>query len=287
MALAKPLFDRAKSEKWAIGAFNVCNLETLRAVVFAAVKLRSPVIIEASDGEINFIGKTELFYLVRIYEHQTGIPIILNLDHASTKESCLEAINLGFDYVHFDGSKLPLMENIQITKEIVAAAHAKNILVEVEFNSITGSSADHRSENISTYQNKSLYTDPAAAQKFIADTGADTLASFIGNAHGLYQNQKLIDIPRLREIARVLPNTYLSLHGGSGIPAEDIKSAIQNGIVKINVNTELRLAYRDTLKQTLSASAEIAAYKLMVPVIENLQKIVESKITLFGSAGKI
>lgn len=286
MALAKPLLNRAKQEKWAIGAFNACNLETLKAIVSVAVKLRSPIIIEASDGEVGFVGKTELFYLIRIYEHQTGIPIILNLDHAPTKESCLEAINIGFDYVHFDGSKLPLAENIQITKEVVAAAHAKNILVETEFNSITGSSADHRSENISTYQNKALYTDPVAAKQFIAETGADTLASFIGNAHGLYQNQKLIDIPRLREIARALPNTYLSLHGGSGISAEDIKQAIQNGIVKINVNTELRLAYRDALKQVLSQTSEIAAYKFMPPVIESIQKIVESKITLFGSAGK-
>lgn len=287
MALAKPLLDRAKQEKWAVGAFNVCNLEALKAVVSAAVKLRSPIIIEASDGEVNFIGKTELFYLIRVYEHQTGLPIILNLDHAPTKESCLEAISIGFDYVHFDGSKLPLAENIQITKEVVAAAHAKNILVEAEFNSITGSSADHRDENISTYQNKALYTDHAAAKQFIAETGADTLASFIGNAHGLYQNQKLIDIPRLQGIAKVLPNTYLSLHGGSGISPEDIKSAIQNGIVKINVNTELRLAYRDTLKKVLSETNEIAAYKLMTPVIVAVQQIVESKIQLFGSAGKV
>lgn len=287
MALAKPLLDRAKQEKWAVGAFNVCNLETLKAVVSAAVKLRSPIIIEASDGEVNFIGKTELFYLIRICEHQTGIPIVLNLDHAPTKESCLEAISIGFDYVHFDGSKLPLTENIQITKEIVAIAHAKNILVEAEFNSITGSSADHRDENISTYQNKALYTDPAAAKQFIAETGADTLASFIGNAHGLYQNQKIIDIGRLQQIKSALPDAYLSLHGGSGISAEDIKQAIQNGIVKINVNTELRLAYRDTLKQILATNTEIAAYKFMAPVVENIQKIVESKIQLFGSAGKV
>lgn len=283
---AKTFFEPAKREGFAIGAFNAANLETIKAVIGAAQKLQSPVMIEASDGEVNFIGKKQLVALVREFEQESGIPIFINLDHAPTKGSVLEAIDAGFDYVHFDGSKLPYDENVRITKELADAAHAKGVLIEGEMDAITGSSADHTKEQVAGYQDNRLYTDPEKAKAFVAATGIDTFASFIGNAHGVYQGEKRIDVERLRDINHALPATFLSLHGGSGIPASDIKQVIQNGVVKINVNSELRIAYKKSLREVLASSDEVAIYKLMPPVIEAVQKIVEEKIQLFGSVGK-
>ena len=287
MNKAQQLFERARSEGFAIGAFNAANLETIKAIVGAARRLSSPVMIEASDGEVNFIGKKQLIVLVRVFEQESGIPILLNLDHAPTKESVLEAIDAGFDYVHFDGSKLPYEENVEITKELAQRAHAKGILIEGEMDAITGSSADHTKEDVSAYQDAALFSDPEKSRIFVEATGVDTFASFVGNAHGLYKGEKRIDAARLQSIRAATPHTFLSLHGGSGIPDQDIRAAIADGVVKINVNSELRVTFRKALEEALAASDAVAIYKLMPPVIESVQQIVENKIQLFGSAGKI
>lgn len=286
MGRTQELFEKARQGNFAIGAFNAANLETMKAIVGAAVKLRSPVMIEASDGEANYIGKKQLVALVRAFKQDVGIPILINLDHAQTKESVLDAIDAGFDYVHFDGSKLPYEENVQITKELADAAHAKGILIEGEMDAITGSSEDHTTEQVKGYQDSRFYTDPEKARAFVEATGVDTFASFVGNAHGLYRSEKRIDLGRLRAIRSTLPAIFLSLHGGSGIPDEDIRAAIANGVVKINVNSELRIAYRNALRDVVASSDAVAIYKLMPPVIAAVQKIVEEKIRLFGSAGK-
>lgn len=287
MSNAKTWFERARQRGFAIGAFNAANLETIKAIVGAGLSQKSPVMIEASDGEVNFIGKKQLVVLVRSFEQETGIPIVLNLDHAPTKDSVLEAIEVGFDYVHFDGSKLPYEENVRLTRELANVAHAKGILIEGEIDAIAGSSADHTADQVTNYQDTRLFTDPNKARAFVEATGVDTFASFIGNAHGLYQGEKHIDIERLRAISQELPTTFLSLHGGSGIPENNIQQAIQNGVVKINVNSELRIAYKETLREVLISSDEIAIYKFMPPVIAAVQKIIEQKIQLFGSAGKV
>ncbi len=284
---AKDVLDKAKHGGYAIGAFNAANLETIKAIVNAAMSQQSPVMIEASDSEADFIGKKQLVALVRIFEQENGIPILLNLDHAQTKDSVLEAIEAGFDYVHFDGSKFPYEENVRITKELAVVAHTKGILIEGEMDAIAGSSADHTAEPAAAYQNTVPYSDAVKAQEFVSAVGVDTFAAFIGNVHGLYAGEKKINLPRLQIIRAALPTTFLSLHGGSGIPASDIKVAIGSGVVKINVNSELRVAYRDALRRILSDSQEVAIYKLMPPVITAVQKIVEEKIRLFGSAGKL
>lgn len=286
MNKAKLWFEKARNEGFAIGAFNAANLETIKAIVQAGASQKSPVMIEASDGEVNFIGKKQLVALVRVLEQESGIPILLNLDHAPTKESVLEAIDVGFDYVHFDGSKFPYDENVKISKELADAAHAKGILIEGEIDAIAGSSTDHTGEQVAGYQDNRLYTDPEKAKAFVEATDVDTFASFVGNAHGLYQREKRIDVERLRAISHALPATFLSLHGGSGIPESDVKAAIASGVVKINVNSELRVAYRKVLQETLTASGEVAIYKLMPPVIGAVQKIVEQKIELFGTVEK-
>ena len=290
---ASEWLKRAKKEKFAIGAFNAASIETLKAVVSAAKKLRSPVIIEASYSEVEFIGMRELTATVRALERDTGVPILLNLDHAPTLVSCQNAINSGFDLVHFDGSKLPYEKNLEIAKIVTGIAHEKGILVEGEIdniNALGASSSDHRHTNIETVRDEKLYTDPKLAASFVKETKVDIFASFIGNVHGLYSEAKTLQMDLLLKIAEGLPDTFLSLHGGSGIPAEQIKEAITIGIVKINVNSELRVAFRDALKKTLEEEPmkdEVAIYKIMPEAIAAMQRIVEEKILLFGSAGKI
>lgn len=291
MSKAKHWFERAANEKFAIGAFNAGSLETLKAVVGAAKKLQAPVMIEASHGEVEYFGIKELVGVVRTLEQSNGVTILLNLDHAPTFEDCKQAIEAGFDYVHFDGSKLPVEENITICKEVVALAHGKEILVEGEMDHIEGSSADHRND-VDGYRTQmsdfSKYSDPVTAKSFIERTGVDTFASFVGNIHGLYPGPKRINVDLLAKIKQMLPNTFLSLHGGSGIPGEDIQAAINLGVVKININSELRVAFRDKLREVLQRKedSEVAIYKIMPEAISVVQMIVEEKIRLFGSIGR-
>jgi ketose-bisphosphate aldolase len=279
--------QRAQQENFAIGAFNVANLETLKAIVNAAQKLRSPVIIEASPGESSFMGIPQLMALIDVYRDETNLPIFLNLDHAVEVEPATDAIRAGFDLIHFDGSTLPYEENIAKTKEVVALAHAQQLLVEGEMDHIQGSSADHRSESLKDVVDSSLYTDPEKAQAFVQETHIDIFAAFFGNVHGVYQDQPQLDIERIKKISERL-TCFLSLHGGSGIPDDQVRAAIQSAnIVKVNVNSEMRIAFRDTLRERLNTSDEVATYKIMPEVIEAVQQVVETKINVFGSAGTV
>lgn len=280
---------RAQAGKFAIGAFNGASMETFRAIVQAAKKLSSPVIIEASHGEVAFFGMNEMVAAVRALEKDFKIPVILNLDHAPDLESCLRAMEAGFDYVHFDGSKMPYEENMRIAKLVVGSAHKKGIPVEGEMDRIGGASADLRQQPASDFQRLTPFTNPERAKQFVGETGIDTFASFVGNVHGLYSGQKNIDLNLLKKIRETISAKFLSLHGGSGIPDSQIKEAIKEGIVKINVNSELRVAFTNELKKTLNepGQKEVAVYNLMPKTIEAVQKIVEEKIKLFGSAGKI
>lgn len=282
----KELLIKAKTQGYAMGAFNVANLETLKAVTQAASKLRAPILIEASDGEINYIGIKQLVALKKVYQEEAGIPIILNLDHGKDFEACKTAIENNFDYIHFDGSKFPWEENIAIAKEVVKLAHAKNIPVEGEFTHIEGSSADHTTEDATKYNKAEYYTDPEKAKEFVAKTGIDVLASFIGNSHGIYATEKRLDLNVFKKITEALPNMFFSLHGGSGVNNEDVKAAIKMGIVKVNINSEMRIAFKMTLQDTLNKSNEIAVYKITPTAIQAVQDVVERKIKLFGSDGK-
>lgn len=277
---------KAQEENFAIGAFNVANLETLKAVIQAAQAVNSPVIIEASPGESTFVGVTQLKALIDAYRDETGLPIFLNLDHALELEPINASIAAGFDLIHFDGGTLPIEENITTAKDVVAAAHAKGLLVEGEMDHIQGSSADHRNTSLEDILDSSKYTDVDKAEAFVAETGVDIFASFFGNVHGVYAEPPTLDIERIRTISDRL-GCYLSMHGGSGIPDEQVRAAVQAAnIVKINVNSEMRIAFRDTLRDILNTTDEVATYKIMPPVIEAVQEIVEAKMHVFGSAGK-
>lgn len=283
---ALEILQKAKEGAYAIGAFNVSSIETLKAVTQAAQKLKSPIIIEASDGEVNYIGIKELVALVNLSRQETGLPIILNLDHGKDFETCKKAIEAGFDYVHIDTSKLPLEENVAIAKEVVKLAHAHGVLVEGEMDHIEGSSEDHTKEDPTKYQKAGMYTDPQKARDFVERTNIDVFASFIGNLHGLYTNEIRLNLELLDKIQKALPNAFLSLHGGSGINDDDVRQAVKSNIVKVNVNSELRIAYKLSLQESLNSSNEVAIYKFTPPAIKAVQDVVERKIHLFGSVNR-
>lgn len=255
--------QKAFQEHFALGAFNLDNLEILKGVAVAAKNLSAPVIVEVSPGELNYWGIRNFSSVVDNIKRELGIPIFLNLDHAADIDIIKNSLDFGLGMVHFDGSKLPLEENISKAKQVVSWAHDKNILVEGETDSI--------GEKI---------TDPQEAKKFVQETGVDIFAVSIGNKHGVGEDEKL-DLPLLQKIREALPNTFFSLHGGSGIAPEDVKEAIKLGIVKVNVNTELRIAFKNNLDLS---TPELAWYKITQKSIEAVQKVVEEKIKLFDNS---
>lgn len=282
---ARRYLEKAKSEKFAIGAFNAGNIESLKAIVQAGNKLQSPIIVECSPGEVEHFGISQIVSLIKAYEEQFQIPIILNLDHGTDPILIKKAVDGGFDYVHFDGGTVPFEQAIKIGKELAEYAHSKEVVIEGEIDHIEGSSADHTDSSPDV--DSKLYTKPEQAREFIEKTDIDVFASFVGNLHGIYAENKKLNLDLLKQIQDFVPSTYLSLHGGSGIIEEDIKKAIQIGIVKINVNSEIRISFKMVLQDVLNNSNEIAPYKFMKKPIEEMQKVVEGKIKMFGSAGKI
>lgn len=285
---AREWFERAQKEGWAIGAFNVDSLDIFKAVCQAGFKMHSPVMLEFSGGEVEYFGLDNIVDLVKNAKEEYKIPILLNLDHGKELDLCLEAVNLGgFDDVHFDGSDLSVEENIEGAKKVVEAAHAKNLLVEGEMDKVPGVS-DVNSENLDLEAIKKGYSDPKAAFEFVSKTGVDIFASVFGNVHGTFPIEPELDFELLAEIRKALPDTFLSMHGGSGIAVEDVKRAIEVGkIVKVNVNTEIRQAYIEALGEKMGEEKrEYTYYKIVPDVIAAVSAVVEGKMSVFGSIGK-
>ncbi|USN53869.1 MAG: class II fructose-bisphosphate aldolase [Candidatus Nomurabacteria bacterium] len=278
------VLEKAKRGHYAVGAFNVSTLPALKGILNAAAKLHSPVIIEASGGETKFFGTALLAAVIAQFRREYQIPIILNLDHSKKYELALEGITAGYDLIHFDGSELDPEVNAGILKKVVTKAHAKGLLVEGEREHIGGSSKVHKGQrHVIDPEN---LTDPKIAHDFVSKTGIDTLAISVGEAHGLYQGAKHIDVQRIRAIRKAVP-CFLSLHGGSGIPGPKIRQAVKAGVNKINVNSELRFAFTDALSKELAKkSASIVPYDYLPPAMNAVQRVVEKKIELFGSKGK-
>lgn len=285
--IAEDWLEKAKNEKFAIGAFNVGNLETFKAIAQAAANKKSPVIIESSPGETRWMEARNVVDIARNFSEEYGIPILINLDHAQSLEECLVGIKAGYDLIHFDGGKLPLEQNLEIAKKVVELAHTKGLTVEGEIDHIQGSSEMHQG-SAAKEAAKGVMTDPVKATQFVKESGVDVFAAFFGNVHGVFSGgDENLNLKLLEQLVLALPNTFLSLHGGSGIPDDQVQKAIQMGIVKVNVNTEMRVAFRKTLEVALKNNPEeLAMYNVEPPVIEAVQKVVEHKIEVFGSAGK-
>jgi len=286
---ARQLMQRSRSEHFAVGAFNVDNQETLIAICKAAQKTKSPVLVEVSQGEVDFIGLSNLRCLVDNYKQELGIEIYINLDHSPSVDAAKKGIDAGFEFIHIDLSQAKKdatdEEIINATREVVEYAKTTGALVESEPHYFGGSSNVH-SEEINYDEIKKTFSTPDGAKSFVDATGIDTFAAAVGNLHGKYPVLKQLDLDLLKSIREAL-DCNISLHGGSGTPLNFFEEAARIGVSKVNINSDLRFAYRTTLEKVLSENPkEFAVTKLVGPVIEALQLVVEEKIQAFGSSGK-
>lgn len=282
--------QRARQQHFAVGAFNIDNQETLIAIARAAQQLNSPVMIEVSQGEVDAMGLENIRDMVDNYRDEYGIEVYLNLDHSPSVESCKKAIDIGFEFIHIDISQADKNaseeEIISKTKEVVDYAKFTGALVESEPHYFGGSSNLH-TEDIDYEEIKKTFSTPEGAKSFIDATGIDTFAAAIGNLHGKYPVPKQLDLELLEVIHRAVPDTNISLHGGSGTPLHYFEDAAKIGVTKININSDMRYVFRKTLEKVLQENPdEYAVVKLMPEVYKAVQEVVEEKITAFGSAGK-
>ncbi len=290
----KYYLEKAQKEGWAIGQFNFSDFTQFKAIVNKAVELKSPIILGTSEGESKFFGLKEAVALRDVLRKKTKLPIFLNLDHGKSFEYLKEAIDAGYDMVHFDGSKLLLEENIKITEQVVKYAKQRGVTVEGEVGILGTASSKVYLEKFEIKEEN--LTKPEDALRYLKETKVDLLAISIGNFHGIEisgidPNLRLDLLAKIREALRQAQgktkNAFLVLHGGSGTPEDDIKKAIKEGIVKININTELRLAFSGNLRRALSNVDEIVPYKYLAETQKPVEKVVGFKIELFGSTNKV
>lgn len=278
---AKELFQEARQGKYAVGAFNVNNMEILQAIVEAAEEVKSPVIIQASQGGLKYAGIEYIAEMGKLAAAKAKVPLALNLDHGTDFAQVVRCIRHGFSAVMIDGSQLSFEENIAVTKKVVEVAHPNGVSVEAELGKISGVEDD-----VVVAAHDALMTDPDEAAEFVERTNCDALAIAIGTAHGVYKGEPKLDFQRLNEIASRI-DTPLVLHGASGVPDEAIQKAISYGIVKINIDTDLRVSFSQAVKDTLNANPnEIDPRKILGPAKAAMKKAVIAKMKLFGSAGR-
>lgn len=286
---ARELMERARSEGFAVGAFNLDNQETLIAVCRAAKELDSPVLVEVSAGEVKAMGIDNIRDMVDNYKRQYGVEMYINLDHSPSVEQAIEGIEAGYEFIHIDVSQsnhdATEEEIIEATRRVVEYAQFTGALVESEPHYFGGSSNVH-TEEFDFNEIKKTFSTPEGTKAFVEATGIDTYAAAIGNLHGTYPVPKVLDIGLLAQI-REINDCNISLHGGSGTPGHYFQEAVKVGVQKININSDMRRAYRDTLVRVLDENkSQYAVVKLMDEVITAVQSVVESKIALFNSTGK-
>jgi fructose-bisphosphate aldolase class II len=269
---------KAKEKKFAVGQFNMNNLEFAQAIADAAAELNSPFIYGVSEGALKYMGMEYTVAMAKAAAKKTGLPIALHLDHGSSFEVAVACIRAGFTSVMFDGSHYPLEENIRLTKEIVKAAHAMGVSVEGELGTIGGVEDD-----LSVDEADAMLANPEEAIRFYEETGVDALAIAVGTAHGMYKGEPKIRFDIIEEVASKIP-VPIVLHGGSGVPDESIRKAIAAGVGKINVNTENQVACTEKVREVLAKDPKIIdPRKYLAPARAAMIEVVKSKIKLFGS----
>lgn len=280
----------ARAEHWAFGAFNLDDEATLRAVAQAAAAKQAPVLVEVSQGEVDDIGADTVRTMVDNMRAEYGAEIYLNLDHSPSIELAKAGVDAGFEFVHIDISQAnhdapdDLIE--AATREVVDYAKFTGALVESEPHYFAGSSSLHN-EKIDFEEIKQTFSTPESARAFVESTGIDTFAAAVGNLHGKYPVPKKLDLELLKTIREAI-DCNISLHGGSGTPGHYFRDAVKIGVTKVNINSDMRYAYRQTLERAMKAYPnEISIAKLVSKeVVGAVQKVVESKIDDFNSAGK-
>jgi fructose-bisphosphate aldolase class II len=277
----KDLMVEADKGSYAVGAFNLNNLEILQAIIAAAEAERAPVILQASQGAIKYAGIKYIVAMAKVAAEEASIPVALNLDHGTSFEQAMRCIRAGFSAVMIDGSKYDFEENVKLTKRVVDVAHAVGVSVEGELGRIGGTEDD-----ISVDEKDAFLTPTDSAVEFSERTGVDLLAVSIGTAHGVYKGEPKLDFQRLKEINSMV-NIPIVLHGASGISDKDIQTAISLGVRKINIDTEIRMAFVKGINGVLAENPdEIDPRKILGRAREEMTAIVRQKIRLFGSNGK-
>ena len=299
------MFERANKEGYAVGAFNVNNMEIIQGIMQAAIEEKAPLILQVSAGARKYAGQDYIIKLIEAALMENDIDVVLHLDHGPDFELCKACIDGGFTSVMIDGSHLPFEENIALTKKVVDYAHERGVWVEAELGRIEGVEEHVVAE-------KSIYTDPAEAKEFVERTGCDSLAIAIGTSHGAYKftGEAKLDFERLEAIAKLLPENYpLVLHGSSSVPQEFVKmantfggeigsargvpedllrKAAGMGIAKINIDTDIRLAMTANIRKFLAENpAEFDPRSYLKPAREAVKNMVQHKIkTVLGCSNK-
>ena len=307
LVTTKEMFEKAMQGKYAIGAFNVNNMELIQGIVDAAAEQNSPVILQASSSAIKYAGIDYLMAMVKVAaEKYPNIPIAIHLDHGPDFETCKMCIDAGFTSVMFDGSKYDFEENIRLTKEVVDYAHAHGVVVEAELGKLAGIE-----DEVNVSADDAIYTDPAQAEEFVKRTGVDSLAIAIGTSHGAYKfkGEARLRFDILKEVKERIPNTPIVLHGAStvipelvemcnkyggdipgakGVPDEILHEASISGVSKINVDTDLRLALTAGIRKVfVEEPSAFDPRKYLKPARELVKETVAHKMRdVFGSANK-
>lgn len=275
------LLLRANREGYAVGAFNANNMEIIQAIVEAAEKENSPVIMQASQGAIKYAGLEFITGMVKIAAAGARVPVALHLDHGTDFDQVMKCIRSGFSSVMYDGSKLPLEQNIAITNKVLEICRPIGVSVEAELGKIGGTEDDvHVSER------EAMYTDPDEACYFVEKTGVESLAIAIGTAHGQYQGDPKLDFDRLHKI-KELVKIPIVLHGSSGVSDESVQRAVSLGVCKVNIDTNIREAFVGEMRRRMEQNPnEIDPRKLLGPARDAVVAIIREKIRVFGSSGK-
>ncbi len=307
LVTTKEMFEKSMKEKFAIGAFNVNNMEIIQGIVDAAAEENSPVILQASHGAIKYARIPYLKKMIEAALEEHDIPIALHLDHGPDFETCKMCIDNGFTSVMIDGSKYDFEENVALTKKVVDYAHSKGVVVEAELGKLAGIEDD-----VNVSEEDSMYTDPEQAKEFVERTGCDSLAIAIGTSHGAYKfkGEAKLRFDILAKIKELIPNTPIVLHGAStviqelvekcnkyggdipgakGVPDEMLHEASILGVSKINVDTDLRLAMTSEIRKVFAEEPSVFdPRKYLTPARESIKQTVKHKIReVFGSNNKI
>jgi len=275
------ILRNAQKNGYACGAFNINNMEILQAIIAAGEAENSPLILQTSESAIRYAGMDYLAIMALHAAEKTSIPVCLNLDHGLKFETVENCIKMGWSNVMMDASSKPYEENIAITAQVVKMAHEKGVSVEAELGKLVGIEDDVKVDAADA-----IYTNPDEAADFVAKTGIDSLAVAIGTAHGKYQGEPKLDFERLAAI-REKVDIPLVLHGASGLTEAQLKKAISLGICKINIDTDIRVAFSDGIKSVLAKDPN--AYDprtLCTPSRQLMQEVVQKKMRIFGSTGK-
>jgi len=307
LVTTKEMFEKSMKEHFAIGAFNINNMEFIQAITDAAQKEKSPVILQVSSSAIKYARIGYLKKMVEAAVEETDIPIALHLDHGPDFETCKMCIDAGFTSVMIDGSKYDFEENVALTKQVVDYAHSKGVVVEAELGKLAGIE-----DEVNVNAEDAMYTDPDQAKEFVERTGCDSLAVAIGTSHGAYKfkGEAKLRFDILEKIKEKIPNTPIVLHGASsvvpemvemcnkyggqipgakGVPSEILREASKLGVSKINVDTDLRLAMTASIRKVFAENPEIIDPRAYLkPARQLIEETVSYKIkNVFGSANRV